>query len=80
MLTQGTATPLYVQLMNEVEKSILSGAYQPGDKLMTEAEMAAVLDPKLYTGRCAAQVEAFLEGIVPLLAEAESGDTPEINV
>ena len=39
MLTKGTATPLYVQLMNEVEKSILSGAYQPGDKLMTEAEM-----------------------------------------
>ena len=42
--------------------------------------MEAVLDPKLYTGRCAAQVEAFLEGIAPLLAEAESGDTPEINV
>ena len=47
---------------------------------MTETEMEAVLDPKLYTGRCAAQVEAFLEGIAPLLAEAESGDTPEINV
>ena len=47
---------------------------------MTEAEMEAVLDPKLYTGRCAAQVEAFLEGIAPLLAGAESGDTPEINV
>ena len=47
---------------------------------MTEAEMEAVLDPKLYTGRCAAQVEAFLEGVAPLLAGAESGDTPEINV
>lgn len=42
--------------------------------------MEAVLDPRLYTGRCAAQVEAFLAGIAPLLAEAESGNTPEINV
>jgi len=46
---------------------------------MTEAEMEAVLDPKLYTGRCAAQVEAFLEGIAPLLAQA-GGETPEITV
>ena len=46
---------------------------------MTEAEMEAVLDPKRYTGRCAAQVEAFLAEVEPLLAQAESG-TPEINV
>ena len=45
---------------------------------MTEAEMESVLDPKLYTGRCAAQVAAFLEGIASL--PAEDGDTPEINV
>ena len=42
--------------------------------------MEAVLDPKLYTGRCAAQVEAFLRETASLLAEAETGDTPEINV
>ena len=42
--------------------------------------MEAVLDPKLYTGRCAAQVEAFLEGVAPLLAESKQEDTPEINV
>ena len=47
---------------------------------MTEAEMEAVLDPKLYTGRCAAQVEAFLDGIAPLLARSEDGETPEICV
>ncbi len=47
---------------------------------MTEAEMEAVLDPKLYTGRCATQVEAFLEGIAPLLAESGGDETPEINV
>ena len=47
---------------------------------MTEAEMEAVLEPKLYTGRCAAQVEAFLDGIAPLLAGAGGGETPEIDV
>ncbi len=46
---------------------------------MTEAEMEAVLDPTLYTGRCAAQVEAFLGSIAPLLAQ-DSGETPEICV
>ncbi len=46
---------------------------------MTEAEMEAVLEPKLYTGRCAAQVEAFLDHISPILAEA-GGETPEIHV
>ena len=30
--------------------------------------------------RAQKQVDALLEGIAPLLAEAESGETPEINV
>ena len=47
---------------------------------MSEAEMEAVLDPKLYTGRCADQVEAFLEEIAPLLAEAGDEGTPDIQV
>ncbi len=47
---------------------------------MTEAEMESILDPKLYTGRCAEQVEAFLSALEPLLAQAENGETPEINV
>nr|WP_326185061.1 adenylosuccinate lyase [uncultured Oscillibacter sp.] len=46
---------------------------------MTEDEMAAVLDPKLYIGRCPQQVEAFLRQVEPLLAEA-SGEKPEINL
>lgn len=37
---------------------------------MTEAEMEAVLDPKLYIGRCPEQVEAFLHQVEPLLADA----------
>ncbi len=46
---------------------------------MTEAEMEAVLDPQLYTGRCADQVDAFLTQVEPLLAEA-SDEKPEINL
>ena len=46
---------------------------------MTEAEMEAVLDPKLYIGRCPEQVEAFLRQVEPLLADA-SDEKPEINL
>ena len=44
-------TPLYVQLMEEVEKSIRSGEYKPGDRLMTEAEMAKKYGVSLITVR-----------------------------
>ena len=37
---------------------------------MTEAEMEAVLDPKLYIGRCPEQVDAFLAQVRPLLSGA----------
>lgn len=46
---------------------------------MTESEMASVLDPKLYTGRCADQVTAFLARVQPLLGQAGS-EKPEINL
>ena len=45
MLNQDAMTPLYVQLMEEVEKSIRSGEYKPGDRLMTEASQS--LDKEL---------------------------------
>ena len=41
---------------------------------MTEAEMRDLLDPTLYTGRCAQQVERYVAAIRPLLADkAEDG-------
>ena len=46
---------------------------------MTAAEMEAVLDPKLYIGRCPEQVTAYLEKIKPLLAGTEGGSA-EIDV
>ena len=38
---------------------------------LTQAEMEALLDPKLYTGRCAEQVKRFLGKVRPLLKDAQ---------
>ncbi|MBQ6266635.1 MAG: adenylosuccinate lyase [Clostridia bacterium] len=46
---------------------------------MTEEEINAVLDPKLYIGRCPEQVTRYLASIQPLLADA-STETAEINL
>ena len=46
---------------------------------MTKEEMDAVMDPSLYTGRCAEQVERFLAEVRPLLADISKSDT-EINL
>ena len=35
-------------------------------------EMEALLDPKAYTGRCAEQVERFLDQVRPLLKDART--------
>ena len=51
MLDQTAITPLYVQLMDEIEKDIKNGVYQPGDKIMTEAEMAKAYGVSLITVR-----------------------------
>ena len=41
---------------------------------MTRAELDAVMDPALYTGRCAQQVERFLSECASLLTGAQSAD------
>ncbi|MBR0266581.1 MAG: adenylosuccinate lyase [Clostridia bacterium] len=46
---------------------------------LTREEMEAVLDPKLYTGRCAEQVTRFVEKVRPLL-EGIRETTAEINL
>lgn len=51
MLKQDAMTPLYVQLMDEVEKDIKNGKYKPGDRIMTESEMAKVYGVSLITVR-----------------------------
>lgn len=51
MLKQDAITPLYVQLMEELETSIRNGVYKPGDKIMTEAEMTKEYGVSLITVR-----------------------------
>ena len=51
MLKQDAITPLYVQLMEELETSIRNGVYKPGDKIMTKAEMAKEYGVSLITVR-----------------------------
>ena len=46
---------------------------------MTPEEMGALLDPKLYVGRCPQQVDAFLETVDPLIAGVKR-ETAEINL
>ena len=46
---------------------------------MTKQEMEAVLDPMLYTGRCAEQVESYVKKVAPLIAGIDS-DQAEINI
>ena len=43
-------------------------------EVSSEEELDAVMDPALYTGRCAQQVERFLSECAPLLADAQSAD------
>lgn len=51
MLNQADATPLYAQLMDVVENDILNGVYKPGEKIMTESEMAKAYGVSLITVR-----------------------------
>lgn len=46
---------------------------------MTPEEMEALLDPKLYVGRCPQQVDAFLKTVEPLIAGVKR-ETAEINL
>ena len=66
--------------MKEGEKcDLLARLSASGAFGMSEAEMEAVLDPKLYIGRCPHQVEEFLAEVRPCLAEA-SDEAVEINL
>lgn len=46
---------------------------------MTKQEMEAVLDPMLYTGRCAEQVESYVKKVAPLIAGVDR-EQAEINI
>ena len=58
---------------------LLSRLAEHKEFAMTQQEMEAVLEPKLYIGRCPEQVDQYLAKLKPLLAEA-SAEVTEINV
>ena len=58
---------------------LLSRLAAEPDFLLSEDEMQSLLEPSLYTGRCASQVDAFLDEISPLLKGVAAGQT-EIDV
>ena len=47
---------------------------------MSEEELTAALRPEAYTGRCAQQVERFLETLAPVLAGVTRGETAGITL
>ena len=47
---------------------------------MTEAEMEAVLEPKLYTGRCPEQVEKLVSEVRELIAKVEIVDSEGVEI
>lgn len=47
---------------------------------MTEAEMEAVLEPSLYTGRCPEQVEKLVSQIREAVSKIEIMDTKEVEI
>ena len=67
------------KMKNGKSWDLLSDLAQHSEFGMTKEEMDAVMDPALYTGRCAEQVERFLAEVKPLLSDVSKTDT-EINL
>ena len=67
------------KMKNGESWDLLSDLARHKDFGMAKEEMDAVMDPSLYTGRCAEQVERFLAEVRPLLADISKSDT-EINL
>ena len=67
------------KMKNGESWDLLSDLAQHKEFGMTKEEMDAVMDPSLYTGRCAEQIERFLAEVRPLLADISKSDT-EINL
>lgn len=59
MLDGKAVTPLYIQLMEELEEKIAKGVFAPGDRLQSEMEMAKTYGVSIITVRNA--VSALVE-------------------
>jgi len=63
MLDEQNVVPLYKQLISELEEKIAQGVYQPGEQLMTEADMAKSFGVSLITVRKALK-ELVAKGLI----------------
>jgi DNA-binding LacI/PurR family transcriptional regulator len=62
-LDRNNAIPMYLQLLNQIREQIVSGKWEPGRQLPTEAELASELNISRVTVRQALQA-AVDEGLV----------------
>ena len=60
-------------LLDGYRERVTIATKMPAEAVHNRSEMEALLDPKLYTGRCAEQTERFLEKVKPLLDGTEKG-------
>lgn len=67
------------KMKNGERWDLLAGLANHPEFGMTKQEMEAVLDPMLYTGRCAEQVESYVKKVAPLIAGIDS-EQAEINI
>ena len=67
------------KMKNGERWDLLAGLANHPEFGMTKQEMEAVLDPMLYTGRCAEQVESYVKKVSPLIAGIDS-EQAEINI
>ena len=67
------------RIKNGQDNNLIKTLASCGEFGMTEKEMAALLDAKLYTGRCGEQVEKYVEKLAPVLAQYVETDK-EIKV
>ena len=66
-------------MKNGLPCNLLSLLAQEPELKMTEDELAQVLDPKAYIGRCPSQVEEYLKKIRPLISGVGKGSA-QINL
>ena len=55
-----------------LEWDLLSDLASQEEMMLSSEEIKGILDPKLYTGRCASQVESLVAKLKPLTAFADN--------